>query len=287
MDMKSKLTSLGFTEYEAKVYLALLKESPATGYQISKNSGVPRSMVYEALGRLFTRGAVLRSDEKHASQYRPVPPEVLLDRIEREHRELSHSLREGLNNIYRSQEEDLIWTIHGQGSVLAYAVQMIQRAQNDIFVLLTDADIQELEDTIASSFQRGVNVNALLTGSSSFNESSFVGKVSYQAAHPPPMESELQELSDMLVVTIDGSECLIANDETGLGNSSGEKGAGYSATVTNNRNLVFITQQFIWMELFAQRMRTRLGSDLLEKLDVRDRRILENLHPFEPQTKGN
>ena len=50
--LKDYLTQIGFSEYEAKVYLALLHESPGTGYQLSKKSGVPRSMVYEALGRL-------------------------------------------------------------------------------------------------------------------------------------------------------------------------------------------------------------------------------------------
>ena len=33
-------------------HLALLGENPATGYQVSKKAGIPRSMVYEALGRL-------------------------------------------------------------------------------------------------------------------------------------------------------------------------------------------------------------------------------------------
>lgn len=55
MDVEADLTRIGFTEYEAKVYLALLRENPATGYQLSKSSGVPRSMVYEALGRLHVR----------------------------------------------------------------------------------------------------------------------------------------------------------------------------------------------------------------------------------------
>ena len=35
------LRSLGFTEYEAKVYLALVQSAPATAYEISHRSGVP------------------------------------------------------------------------------------------------------------------------------------------------------------------------------------------------------------------------------------------------------
>ncbi|MBL8165503.1 MAG: helix-turn-helix domain-containing protein, partial [Anaerolineae bacterium] len=88
VDLLTDLTRIGFTEYEAKVYLALLSDSPATGYQLSKTSGVPRSMVYEALSRLHTRGAVLESLEDRAAVYRPLPPELLLERHHDEHVQL-------------------------------------------------------------------------------------------------------------------------------------------------------------------------------------------------------
>ena len=62
-----QLMALGLTEYESKVYLALLGDNPATGYQIGKAAGIPRSMVYEALGRLEVRGAVLKTVEEKAA----------------------------------------------------------------------------------------------------------------------------------------------------------------------------------------------------------------------------
>ena len=73
------MARLGFTEYEAKTYLSLLKNSPATGYQISKNTGIPRSMVYEALGRLSNKDAVMSLPQGDTTRYAPVPANVLLD----------------------------------------------------------------------------------------------------------------------------------------------------------------------------------------------------------------
>ncbi|NJM08792.1 TrmB family transcriptional regulator, partial [Candidatus Gracilibacteria bacterium] len=96
MEMLDQLTALGMTEYEARVYLALLSDHPATGYQISRVAGIPRSMVYEALGRLEVRGAVLKSPEEKATLYRPVAPDVLLDRYEAEAQRRTRVLREGL-----------------------------------------------------------------------------------------------------------------------------------------------------------------------------------------------
>ncbi|MBN2500501.1 MAG: TrmB family transcriptional regulator, partial [Anaerolineales bacterium] len=101
--MLKELTTIGFTEYEAKVYLALLAENPANGYQVSKHSGVPRSMVYEALGRLEARGAVLKKEDRRATLYRPVPPDVLLDHYEEEHQRTLETLRTGLRSVYETQ----------------------------------------------------------------------------------------------------------------------------------------------------------------------------------------
>ncbi len=53
-----ELQKLGFSQYECKAYIGLLKHSPVTGYEVSKQTGVPRSMIYEVLGKLMDKGAV-------------------------------------------------------------------------------------------------------------------------------------------------------------------------------------------------------------------------------------
>ena len=121
MDSLSGLGELGLTEYEGKIYLALLKESPANGYQLSKRTGVPRSMVYEALGRLHSRGAVLKTGDVRSTKYRPLPPEQLLDRFDRKHQQLITGLRDNLLSLYDSQTEESLWTVRGREAAFAYA----------------------------------------------------------------------------------------------------------------------------------------------------------------------
>jgi sugar-specific transcriptional regulator TrmB len=53
------LVKLGFSEYEAKAYIALLGKNPVSGYELAKQSGVPRSMIYEVAGKLTARGAAM------------------------------------------------------------------------------------------------------------------------------------------------------------------------------------------------------------------------------------
>jgi len=257
-NLQTSLTQIGFTEYEARVYLALLNESPATGYQISKKSGVPRSMVYEALGRLAARGAVLETVEGRATLYRPLPPNVLLDRYEEDQRRMLSGLRSGMEKIYQSSDEDKVWSISGRRATFSYASQMLRETQNEVYAVLNDEALRTLGKEFKTLCQQGVDINALLTGESDL--------ACGQVAHHPPLESELQELTDTLVIVTDNYRALIASttDET-------------IATITGNRNLVLMARQFIWMELFAQRIYTKLGSDFVQKLDEEDQKIFTGL----------
>ena len=272
MEYLSELISIGFTEYEARVYLELLSKYPATGYQISKNAGIPRSMVYEALGRLHTRGAVLKSEQNRATLFSPVPPDILFERYEHEYRSIMHDLRTKLSSIYLSKEEDRLWTISGRNSVLAYAKQMLQESLNEVMILIGDGDLKNLRNEIIACCNREIPVNVLLTGKDQLNwdlNDQLTGKfIEPQISRHPPQESEIQELTQTLLLVIDGKDCLIANSDRNLGTMT--------ATKTNNRQIVFIARQFIWMEMFTQRISSQIGQELLEKLNSEDRKILNH-----------
>jgi Cd2+/Zn2+-exporting ATPase len=255
MDLVRLLEDLGLTEYEAKVYLALLGAHPATGYQVSKISGVPRSMVYEALGRLELRGAVLKSEEEKATLYRPVSPAILLDRHEREARERAATLRERLVPLYNQEEGGRLWNFSGRRETLAYAGELIDGAARELMLVLTDADVAALRAPLEQAYARGVALGVILTGDETFA----LGQV----VRHPKRETELHRMVETLIVVADEREFLIASGHTVT-----------SATVTTNPNMVLIARQFIWMELFAQRIFARLGDDLLDRLTPEDRQVL-------------
>jgi HTH-type transcriptional regulator, sugar sensing transcriptional regulator len=256
MEISDQLSALGLTEYEAKVYIALLREHPATGYQLSKGAGIPRSMVYEALGRLEARGAVLKTNEDKATLYRPVAPDTLLDRYEREARSRIAELRETLVPLYQRQDEGKLWTFSGRREALSYAAELIGRAERELMLVLTDADVDALHAPLGAAHARGIALGVILTGGASFA----LGQV----VRHPQHETELHHITETLIVVADEHEVLIA---------SGHQTA--RATVTTNAQMVLIARQFIWMELFAQRIFARLGDDLLARLDPEDRRVLQ------------
>lgn len=59
LDAIQGLTGLGFTQADAEVYVALLRESPATGYRIATVLGKATANTYKALRSLTDKGAVL------------------------------------------------------------------------------------------------------------------------------------------------------------------------------------------------------------------------------------
>jgi Cd2+/Zn2+-exporting ATPase len=136
---------------------------------------------------------------------------------------------------------------------------MIQEASNDIYMVLTDRDLEVLHDDIQKASERGSQVNTLLTGQSELE----FGRV----ARHPPLESEMQELTSTLLVAVDQGEVLIA----GVGGRQEMR-----ATVTRNADLALVARQFVWMELFTQRIYARMGEDLMERLEPEDRRIFES-----------
>jgi Cd2+/Zn2+-exporting ATPase len=259
MDLLTDLNAIGFTEYEAKVYVALLRDHPATGYQLSKQAGIPRSMVYEALGRLDVRGAVLKTEEAKATLYRPMPPDALLDRLIDERQRRIETLRRELNTLYTARDEGHLWTFSGEEPVLSYAQDMIVNAQREAMLVLTDANLRRLRQIIVDAHARGVEIGALLTGEGHLD----VGDVSYH----PPRESQLHKLADSLVVVVDEQEVLIASSDP----------TNYTATVTTNTNMVQIGRQFVWMELFAHRIFSKLGPEALAQLEPKDRHVLQSV----------
>lgn len=256
MEALSDLDAIGFTEYEAKVYLALLKDHPATGYQLSKQAGIPRSMVYEALGRLDVRGAVLKTEEAKATLYRPMPPDAFLDRLAAEHQRRMGTLRHELNTLYTARDEGHLWSFSGEETVLSYAREMLVHAKYEVMLVLTDDNLTQLYPVIMDAHRRGVAIGALLTGERTLD----IGQV----AHHPPRESQLHKLSESMVVVVDEQEVLIASPYP----------THYSATVTTNSNMVQIGRQFVWMELFAHRIFSQLSPDVIEKLAPEDRQTL-------------
>jgi Cd2+/Zn2+-exporting ATPase len=249
------LSHLGFTEYEAKTYLSLLRNNPATGYQISKDAGIPRSMVYEALGRLSNRGAVMSLPLGDSTRYAPVPVNVLLDSLRHKYEDALDEAHQRLSEEESKTPLEQVWSIEGRDAILTRVREMVRGSQKEILVSVSDSTLVDLISVLKEASDRGVMVRLLLSGDAEVE----FGEV----IRHPRAESALQRTGQSVVLVIDGSECLI-----------GGTGASETCIWTGNRHVVFIARQFIWQEVFTQKVLARLGKEVFGVLSEDERRAV-------------
>ena len=131
------LKSLGFTKYEALVYIALLGMEGATATEIHEFSRVPRASVYPVLDRLVEKNLVTVSNTA-PKRFSAIPPEEgienLLSRIEGDALHAKGILAE----IYRSRvtvergDQELIWSIHGEEKIISRLRELVGHARTGI-----------------------------------------------------------------------------------------------------------------------------------------------------------
>jgi len=144
------LRDLGLTEYEAKVYTALVKLRSGTASDIHLVSGIPRSAVYGALNRLEERGIVEIQSSK-PMRYRAVPPETALEKLKDYFVCESENALISLKEIYQTQKiearEEAVWTISGVKNVIDKIIEMIRGAQTDIIFAASYPSFHEIAKT--------------------------------------------------------------------------------------------------------------------------------------------
>ncbi len=152
------LERLGFSSNEAKVYTTLLKNKVLNGYEVAKLSGVARSLVYEVINRLVSKGYVIRLDGT-PNFYKCLPYEQLLEHIKQQN---SNNLAEAesiLKNIANDNcQNEYVMNIVGQDKYLAQVKEVIDNAQSEISMSVWNSTLQLLEQNITQAIKRNVKV---------------------------------------------------------------------------------------------------------------------------------
>ena len=154
----SGLLDLGFTEYEAKVYLSLLRTSPASAYEIGKASGVPTSKIYEVLKKLAAKEIITVMDDGKTKRYVPADPDEFLDRCRSRTVKVIEELRASLAAARGERELSQIWNIRDYEYLIDKARRMIEGAQAAVLLSVWKEELALLEDVVTEALAREVRV---------------------------------------------------------------------------------------------------------------------------------
>jgi sugar-specific transcriptional regulator TrmB len=155
MRITAKIQELGFSSYEAKAYVSLLRNNPVTRYELSKNSGIPRSAIYGVIKKLENMGAVNAIYSK-PERYIPLPPEQFLKMLKDRYSQRIKNAQDILEGVESSLEADHLWNIVGYQNMLHKATDMIKSAKLSIYLSLWEREFQLLKKELTDAAKCGV-----------------------------------------------------------------------------------------------------------------------------------
>lgn len=160
------LKQAGLSGYEAKAYLALLAAGrPLNGYEVAKDSGVPRSTVYETLAKLVGRGVAFEvASDTDAVSYVPLPSEALIGRLRRQTNDTIRGLETALPAVGAALTTRVVQHLSGRAEVVTRAVDVIESARRSVWLSIWPHEAAELAPAVRDAVARGVDAFTIAYG---------------------------------------------------------------------------------------------------------------------------
>ncbi|MCS7126752.1 MAG: TrmB family transcriptional regulator [Aigarchaeota archaeon] len=139
-DLRRALHNLGLTDYEIKVYTALLETGEATASKLSEVADVPYSKIYDVLESLEKKGWIGTEGGRPAHYY-PKSPITALEssrmRLEKEFKTNEEVVISELFPIYEKRgfkERHDIWIIRGEENILTKIKNLLADCEKELLI---------------------------------------------------------------------------------------------------------------------------------------------------------
>src|SRR3972149_1567903 len=166
------LRDMGLNAYENDAYIALLEGGEMTAMEISRETHVPYSKIYEVLNSLKEKGWV-KSSESRPFKYYPVPPlEATVFtklRLEDKYQSWENVVAEDLQPLYEKRElverPDML-ILRGQQGVLTKLEEVLQKATKEIMIAAPEfaRGIVASADSLLGGLKKTVSVKIMVAG---------------------------------------------------------------------------------------------------------------------------
>jgi sugar-specific transcriptional regulator TrmB len=127
------LEALGFSLNESRAYVALLQESPATGYEVGVRAQIPRSAVYGVLRRLVKAGAA-RAIAGSPERFAAAPPQEVLALLRRRFDVSAASLEQAVRTLDATPQAPDAFSVRGYDRILEEAERLARTAESKLVV---------------------------------------------------------------------------------------------------------------------------------------------------------
>lgn len=233
-DIVEGLKEIGLNSYEAKVYIALLKKYPSTGYEVSKLADIPQSRAYDTL-KALENAQIVRSSNTKPITYTPIKPKELTKRYKRKISSTLDFLEKKLPNVKEDYTEPIL-TVSGASEIRAKVIEIIKNAKREIFLEIWSQDFKYIENDLLDAYNRGLDIK--IVGYDNFE--CMFGTV---FKHSGAREIEHSIGGRMVFITADNEEGL-------FGKIDSKKNETVASIWTKNEDIVFLIKEFIVHDIY-------------------------------------
>ncbi|HEX7736462.1 MAG TPA: helix-turn-helix domain-containing protein [Ktedonobacteraceae bacterium] len=235
-----ELKRLGFTGAEAQVYVFLLQYPHATGYEVSKGTGLPRANAYQALETLVAKEHIAAVSQEPV-RYAAVPPALLFRRIQEETRQRCSHLEQELSTLGKPETVGHFWELRERERIEQRLIELIQSARHRIAASLWAEDLDGLAEPLRAARARGCTIILNLFGEA---------RVDFATIYRHE-GSEKVVGGHVVALAVDFSEALVASFD-----------APATGVITQNRTLVWLVEKLIRDESYLASIYERFSSEL-------------------------
>ena len=237
------LQRIGFTQYEAKVYITLARTGAMNGNEISLASEVPSSKTYETVRKLVNKGAVAAFAEDSGTKYVALPPSQVLERYRESMNHTLDHLEVELGHLTAFEVDEQVLSMRGELSVLARVREVIDSAHRELYLSLWSEELAPLRHALLDAYARQVRGHIMLYGPVADLEIPHV----YHHAHADIVRGRIG--GRLLVLVADGTQTVIARF------AAASQVYGFSS---QNRALALVAQEYLGHDIILECAKERM-----------------------------
>jgi len=167
---KKSLEKIGLTSYEIRAYTTLIKDGERNASEISQNSGVPYSKIYEILGTLEEKGWIGSDDSRPTKYFAKAPSNALettkqnADTVFSENKNVILSELIPLYEKSGTSEKPDIWFISGAMNIVSKIMEMVEHCREEVLIAVPQAGemiVKQALPKLRQLHDKGIKVTIL------------------------------------------------------------------------------------------------------------------------------
>ena len=169
---KKSLEKIGLTSYEIRAYTTLIKDGESNASEISQNSGVPYSKIYEILGTLEEKGWIGSDDSRPTKYFAKAPSNALettkqnADTIFSEKKNVILSELIPLYEKTGTSEKPDIWFISGAMNIVSKIMEMVEHCREEVMIAVPQAGeliVKQALPKLRQLHDKGIKITILIS----------------------------------------------------------------------------------------------------------------------------